>query len=156
LWISKDIYVYLWIYRDEIGYEKINCRISLWINAGYLWICNEYPYISKKDIHSYPKWYPLISFQDILEISDSVDISGYLRISQDIPGYLFGANSQMRSSARSESAGADCCMVRRRKPSSPGTTEARRSLLQYANGTFEAAGAHGTLLQEGGRKAALP
>ncbi len=36
-----------------------------------------------------------------------------------------------RSLEQSESAGADCCMERRRKPSSPGTTEARRTLLQY-------------------------
>jgi hypothetical protein len=37
----------------------------------------------------------LISFQDILEMALYADISGYLRISQDISGYLFGANSQM-------------------------------------------------------------
>ncbi len=94
-----------------IGYEKIICRISQWINAGYLWICNEYPFISKKDIHSYPKWYPSISFQDILEISDRVDNTGYLRISQDVSGYLricFGANSQIaaRGGGRSPGQGA--------------------------------------------------
>jgi hypothetical protein len=52
----------------------------------------------------------LISFQDILEISDSVDISGYLRISQDIPGYLFGANSQM---AAQDVSGSELVIVLR-------------------------------------------
>jgi hypothetical protein len=76
LWISKDIYVYLWIYT-QMNKHWISMdmkRISLYI---------------QEDIHSYPTWYPLISFQDILEISYSVDISGYLRISQDISGYPF-------------------------------------------------------------------
>ena len=36
--------------------------------------------------------YPEISIKDILGL---LRINGYLRISQDISGYLFGANSQM-------------------------------------------------------------
>jgi hypothetical protein len=42
------------------------------------------------DILSYPKRYPLISIQDILEASSIRDISGYVKISQDISEYLFG------------------------------------------------------------------
>ncbi len=80
------------------GYQKINCRISPWIKAGYKWICNGYPLISKKYIISYPTIYPLICTKDILEISWCLDISGYLRISQDMSGYRFGANSQLNGS----------------------------------------------------------
>jgi hypothetical protein len=87
-----------------IGYEKINCRKSQWIKAGYEWLCHGYPFISKKEILSYPKRYPFISVNDILEISSIRDISGYIRIYQDISGYLFGANSQMFSPLPSKTA----------------------------------------------------
>jgi hypothetical protein len=87
VWISKDIYGYLWIRWDAIGYEKINCRISPWIKAGYQLICNGYPFISKEDIHSYPTIYPLISTKDIQEISWCSVQLGYLRMSRDISGW---------------------------------------------------------------------
>ena len=83
---------YDWIWKDKLQ----------WIKAGYKWICHGYPFISKKisfhiqkDILSYPKRYLLISKKDILEISSMKRYLRYLRISQDISGYLFGANSQM-------------------------------------------------------------
>ncbi len=41
------------------------------------------------------KMISFISMNDILEISSIRDISGYLKILQDISRYLFGANSQM-------------------------------------------------------------
>jgi hypothetical protein len=45
------------------------------------------PFISKK--------ISFISIYDILEISSIRNISGSIKIYQDISGYLFGANSQM-------------------------------------------------------------
>ncbi len=66
LYIPKDIFMDICRYEE---YQKINCRISPWIQAGYQWICNGYPLISKEDILLYPKPYPLICTKDILEIS---------------------------------------------------------------------------------------
>jgi hypothetical protein len=43
-----------------IGKGKRTCRISQWIMASY-------PFMPKKDIHSYPKMYPLISLKDIFD-----------------------------------------------------------------------------------------
>ncbi len=69
---------------DMKGYQKINCRISPWIQAGYLWICYGYPFISKEDIVSYPSPYPVI----FTKISLRYPEFGYLRISRDMSGYV--------------------------------------------------------------------
>jgi hypothetical protein len=70
-----------------LGDQKINIRISEWINAGDEWIYKGYPNIYRKISINILKRYPYISSME--------DILGYLGISWDIPRYLFGANSQM-------------------------------------------------------------
>jgi hypothetical protein len=65
------------------------CRIYTRMKKISFDIQRQYPLISMMISN---KRYPEISIKDILGL---LRINGYLRISQDISGYLFGANSQM-------------------------------------------------------------
>jgi hypothetical protein len=55
-----------------------------------------------QDIFEISLRYPSDILKRYPDLSECSDISGYLRISQDISGYLFGANSQMVQTELSE------------------------------------------------------
>ena len=97
------------IYKETAGhkgykriYKRISCvgKISLHIIKDILWYPWCYPV---KNILSYPS----NLFCYLFELRD---ILGYLRIWKDILGYLFGANSQMRSCLEDEDSPCQCLL----------------------------------------------
>ncbi len=84
----KDIYKEI---AGHKGYKRIYTRISC-VVEDILIYHKGYPVIS---MMLSCQRYPFISIKLILDLFELRDILGYLRISEDILGYLFGANSQM-------------------------------------------------------------
>ncbi len=84
----KDIYKEI---AGHKGYKGYTQEYLAWKKIS-LHIIKRYPVIS---MMLSCQRYPFISIKLILDLFELRDILGYLRISEDILGYLFGANSQM-------------------------------------------------------------